>query len=259
MRKILPLIFFLFLPLLFITSLPIFADFEQAYQDYLYQYDNYRTSFTNFLTAKNRYLTYKTLVSETQALSATKIFLEARDQVSTTYLQMLLERNPQESFRKLLEEEISFFSDHKAKIPAVGSLEDVIHLSEIVEEHFARTEVLTRQVVANFLLTKVKTLEERLASLEAGFEEKVNLVKGQGKDVTTLERWLLSTRNKRLLARDKLEEASYLTNKLTPKKSTQVSEEFGKIQVLIFEANQYLKEGAAYLREIKEELKYGNY
>ncbi|MBI5465000.1 hypothetical protein HY946_00110 [Candidatus Gottesmanbacteria bacterium] len=258
MKRLLPIVFILY-TLYFILYTPVFADFNQAYQDYLYQYDQYRISFTNFLTSKNRYLTYKTLISQNEALSATKTFLEARDQTITAYLQMLLERNPQESFRKLLEEEITFFSDHKNKIPAVGSLEDAVRISEMVEEHFPMVEVLARQVIANLLIGKVQTLENRLTSLEAGFEEKVNFAKTQDKDVTTLERWLLATRNKRLLARDKLDDASNLANKLAPKKSTQISEEFGKIQVLIFEANQYLKEGAAYLKEIKEELKYGNY
>lgn len=258
MKKILPLILFFSL-LITHNSRPILADFNSAYQDYLYQYDQYRTSLTNYLIAKNRYLTYKTLVSQTEALSATKTFLEARDQTITAYLGMLLERNPENAFRKLLEEEIAFFSEHKNKIAAVGTLSDAVSISKIVEEHFPNTSVLARQVVASLLLSKVQAFENRLANLEAGFNQKVNLSKEQGRDVTTVERWLLSTRNKRLLAHDKLDEASNLASKLTPKKSTQVSEEFGKIQVLIFEANQYLKEAAAYLREIKEELKYGNY
>jgi len=252
-------IFFIFYFLFFIFYTSVSADFERAYQDYLYQYDQYRISLTNFLTAKNRFLTYKTLTSQTEALSATKTFLEARDQIIATYLQMLLVRSPRESFKKLLEEEIAFFSDHKTKIPAVGTLADAVRLSEMVEEHFPMTEVLERQVLANILIAKVQTFESRLAGLEAGFEEKINTAKAQGKDVATLERWLLATGNKRLLAHDKLDQASTLADKLKPEKSTQISEEFGKIQILIFEANQYLKEAAAYLKEIKEELKYGNY
>jgi hypothetical protein len=258
MKRLLPIVFILY-TLYFILYTPVFADFERAYQDYLYQYDQYRTSLTNFLTAKSRFLTYKTLISQTEALSATKTFLEARDQVLTTYFKMLLERNPQENYRRLLEEETVFLSDHKNKISAVGSLEDAVDISKIVEEHFPRTEVLVRQVIASLLLNKEKNLINRLMSLETSFNEKVSFLKQQGKDVTTLERWLLSTRNKRLLAQTKIDEAQELTNKLTPKESTALSEDFGKIQVKIFEANQYLKEAAAYLREIKEELKYGNY
>lgn len=258
MKRLLPVLF-LVSSFCFLLSASVFADFEQAYQDYLYQYDQYRTSLTNFLMAKNRYLTYKTLVSQSEALTATKNLLETRDMVISTYLKMLIEKNPQESFNKLLGDDISFFSDHETKIPEVGSLEDAVGISKLVEEHYPRTEVLARQVIASLLLSKVRAFEERLSTLETGFEEKINFLKTQGKDVATLERWLLATYNKRLLARDKLDEAFYLANKLTPKKSTQISEEFGKIQVTIFEANQYLKEAAAYLKEIKEELKYGNY
>lgn len=257
----------LFLPLFFILATCylifntfVFADFDRAYQDYLYQSDQYRKSLTDFLTAKNRYLTYGTLTSKTEALTSTKTFLDARDQVLLTYMQMLVERNPQDNLKNLLSDEIHFYSDHKNLIPAVGSLNDCVKVSEKFEEHYPSTEVITRQTVAGLLLAKVQVFDDRLASLSAGFEEKTNLVKGQGKDVTTLERWLLETRNKQLLAQNKLNEAQNLSDKLKPTRSpAQSSENFGQIQVLIFEANQYLKEGAAYLKEIKEELKYGNY
>ncbi len=85
-----------------LSSVIVRADFDQAYQDYLYQSDQYRLNLTNFLTAKNRYLTYQTLTSETEALTATKSFLEARDQVLMTYLQMLIEKNPSENLKKFL-------------------------------------------------------------------------------------------------------------------------------------------------------------
>ncbi len=258
MRRFLPLLLFAICYLLF--ALPVAADFDRAYQDYLYQSDQYRLNLTNFLTAKNRYLTYQTLTSQTEALQATKSFLESRDQVLITYLQMLIEKNPPENFKKLLNEEIGFLSDQKDLVPAVGSLSDTVRVSATFEEHYPITLVLSRQTVANVILDKVRALDGRLATMETGFETKINAVKSQGKDVTTLERWLLETKNKQLLAREKISSAQTFTDKLSPSKSsTQISKDYGDIQVLIFEANQYLKEASAYLKEIKEELKYGNY
>ncbi len=259
MKRILP-IFFLLTTFYLLLNTFVHADFDQSYQDYLYQSDQYRLTLTNFLTAKNRYLTYQTLTSQTEALTATKSFLEARDQILMTYLQMFLEKNPPESFKKLLGDEISFFSNHKSLIPAVGSLNDSVRVSASFDEHFPLTLVLARQTEANIIMEKVRNLDSRLSTVENGFETKINFVKGQGKDVATLERWILETKNKQLLARDKLEQAQALTNKLkATKTSAKISEDYGNIQVLVFESNQYLKEAAAYLKEIKEELKYGNY
>lgn len=260
MRKVLPvfvLVFLLFFP--FVTS-SVFADFDKTYQTYISQYDEYRVSLTNFLTSKNRYLTYKTLTAQTEALTATKVFLEDRDQTLINFMTMILEKNPSESFKKLISDEIVFFSDHKKLVTAVASLEDSVQVSETFTNRFPTTEVLLRQTIANILLSKVKSFDEQIVDLMARFEEKINFLKSQGKDVSTLERWLLETKNKQLLAHEKLTTAQLMADQFqTNNNPAKISEDFRKVQVLIFEANQYLKESTAYLREIKEELKYGNY
>lgn len=259
MKKVLPI--FILLIFFFVLFAPsVVADFDQAYQIYISQYDQYRTSLTNFLTTKNRYLTYKTLTAQTEALTATKVFLEDRDQTLINFMIMLLEKNPSESFKKLISDEIVFFSDHKKLVPAVASLEDSVQIGDTFTNRFPTTEVLLRQTIANVLLSKVKSFDEQIASLIARFEEKINLLKNQGKDVSTLERWLLETKNKQLLAHEKLGTAQLTADQFqTNNNPTKIAEDFRKVQVLIFEANQYLKESTAYLKEIKEELKYGNY
>lgn len=257
MKKFLPILFIIVTCyMLHVTY--IFADFNQAYQDFLYQGNQYRTGLTNYLTAKNRYLTYKTLISQTEALDAAKNFLQARDELITTYLKMLIEKNPGETLTKLLEGEINFYLDHKSKVPSVGSLDDAVSLSQRVSDQFPQTEVLVRKAIADVLLAKLRALEKRQAEIESGLETKINQIKNKG-DTATLERWLLATKNKRLLAGQKLNEASGLSDKLKPRSTALLSEDFGQIQIKIFETNQYLKEGAAYLNEITQELKYGNY
>ncbi len=259
MKKVLPtFVFFYLLFLLFASS--VLADFEETYKIYISQYDQYRISLTNFLTSKNRYLTYKTLTAQTEALTATKVFLEDRDQTLINFMTMILEKNPSESFKKLLSDEILFFSDHKKLVPAVASLEDSVQVSETFTNRFPTTEVLLRQTIANVLLSKVKSFDEQIVDLVARFEEKINLLKSQGKDVSTLERWLLETKNKQLLAHEKLTTAQLMADQFQINNNpAKIAEDFRKVQVLIFEANQYLKESTAYLKEIKEELKYGNY
>ncbi len=260
MRKFLP-IFLLIVSCFFLfKATDVFADFERAYNDYLFQYDVYRKALTDYLTAKNKYLTYGTLVSQTEALSTAKTFLESRDQVITVYLLMLLERNPEESLQKIISDEITFYSDHKNLIPAVGSLDDSAGASKTFEDHFPQTSIVVKKTIANLLIGKLLDFDGRLASSSAGFEQEINSIKTKGKDVSTLERWLLETRNKRMLADEKITTAQALTNKLQPRQSAQESaKDYSNIQTNILEANQYLKEGTSYLKEIKEEIKYGNY
>jgi len=244
--------------LLFASS--VRADFDESYRNYLYQYDQYRNSLTNFQTAKNRYLTYQTLTSQTEALTATKSFLESRDQLAIVYLQMLLEKNPSDNFRKLIEDDISFYQKEKSLVPAVGSLDDGVDNSKDFVSHYPQTVVSAQQTIADILINKVKVLDNRVASLSGNMTIQVNLLKGKGKDVNMLERWLLETQNKILLCETKLEQAQALSNKLRPSSNYQQnSQEFSNVQVGVLEANQYLKEAISYLKEIKEELKYGNY
>lgn len=252
------LLLLVLLPLLLNVSF-VHADFDSAYQSYLSQYDQYRLALSNYQTAKNRYLTYQTLTSQSEALDNTKTFLAARDQTLILYLQLLLEKNPDESYLNLLNQEISFYKDHLNTIAAVGKLDDAVAVSTKAKEHFSQTEALSRQTIVNIILNKLKNISGNQNKIESGFEEKINFVKNQGKETTTLERWTLSFKGKQLLVNQKMEEAQALSDKLEPKSSDQLSRDFSKIQTVIYDANQYLKEGTSFLVEIEKELKYGNY
>lgn len=258
MKKFLSITFLLFsfFSLLFTF---VHADFDSTYQNYLSQYDQYRLALTNYQTARNRYLTYQTLISQSTALNNTKTFLVARDQTLIFYLKLLLEKNPDENYRKLLNEDLIFYQDHLNTISAVGNLPDVVSVSDKAKEHFPQTEVLSRQTIINILLNKLKNINENQNKIESGFEEKINFLKNQEKDTTTLERWILSFKGKQLLVNQKIEEAQALSDKLEPKSSDQLSKDFREIQTVVYDANQYLKEGTSFLVEIEKELKYGNY
>lgn len=258
MKHVLFVLFLVFTYYLLLTTYS-HADFDSAYQNYLSQYNQYRSALSSFQTAKNRYLTYQTLTSQSTALENTKAFLQARDQAMLLYLKLLLEKNPDGNYVKLLNEDLNFYQDHLNTIAAVGNLNDAVSVSDKAKEHFAPTEVLARQTIINILLNKLKDIDNQQAKIASGFENEINSLKNQGKDVTTLERWTLSFKGKQLLVNQKLQQAQDLSDKLRPKTSDQLSLDFSKIQTIIFDANQYLKEGTSFLLEIDKELKYGNY
>lgn len=258
MKRILLVLFQLSAYYLLLTAYS-YADFDSAYQNYLSQYDQYRLALSDYQTARNRYLTYQTLTSQSEALGETKTFLQNRDQTLILYLKLLLEKNPEENYRKLLNEDLIFYQDHLNTIASVGNLDDAVLISNKIKEHFPQTEVLSRQTIASIILNKLKNINNQQNKVKVGFEEKINFVKNNGKDVTTLERWILSFRGKQQFVDQKMKEAQDLADKLAPKSSDQLTKDFAKIQTIIYEANQYLKEGTSFLIEIEKELKYGNY
>lgn len=235
------------------------ADFDSAYQTYLSKYDQYRLALSDYQTARNRYLTYQTLSSQSEALDKTKTFLQNRNQTMILYLKLLLEKHPEENYRKLLNEDLIFYQDHLNTIDAVGNLEDAVSISNKAKEHFFRTEVISRQTIVNILLNKLKNIEINQNKIKLGFEEKINFLRNNGKDVTTLERWFLSFNGKQQFVSQKMQEAQALAGKLAPASSNQLTRDFSKIQTAIYDANQYLKEGTSFLVEINKEIKYGNY
>jgi hypothetical protein len=259
MKRFLPLVIGVFILIFLIHFCPVRADFNQAYQDYVNQYDRYRKDLTAFLTAKNRYFTYKTLVSQNEALSATKTFLEARDETLVVYLKMLLERNPQTDLKPIVDDEITFYENHKGRISAIATLKDADQISQKVDEHLPATEITSKKFVAKVIIDKVRTLENRVTVAQNSYEEEINQIRVQGGNVTTAERWLLEARQKSQLCEEKLDGAGALTEKLQPSGVAYLGKSYGDIQQEISEANQYLKEAVSFLKEIKEELKYGNF
>ncbi|MFH0863825.1 MAG: hypothetical protein V1858_01905 [Candidatus Gottesmanbacteria bacterium] len=258
MKKILPTIVFLWL-LSFLFSYSVSADFERSYQYYIDQYNQYRNDLTKFLTAKNRYLTYDTLTSQTEALTATKNFIISRDQTIILYLLMLLEKDIANNNRKLIESDILFYTDHKNLVPATASLDDSFKIADDFTNHYPQTYIIAKKTIANLLISKIRGFDDKLSNINNEIDLNINLIKDEGKDVSTIERWLLETKNKQILSQEKINQAEVLSNGFKSQSSNLNSEDLNNVLMLIQEANQYLKEAVNYQKEIVDELKYGNY
>lgn len=244
---------------LLLATSNVHADFTSAYNDYVSQYNSYRLSLNDFQQNKNKYLTYKTLTSQTDALSATKTFLLDRDFTLIAYLKLLQYPNPNTALLNLINDELTFYQNRHDLITAVGNLNDAADISQQAASHYPITEAIARKTIGTILLDKLQIFYTRQGKIESDFNQRIGFLKSEGKNVTNLERWAVSLANKRLLALEKLSETQTLINRIAPKTSDELLRDFNKIQLLLNDANQYLKEGNSYLLEIKEELKYGNY
>ncbi len=252
---------FLFL-LLFniIAVIPLsLADFNQSYQGYLDTYEAYRSASNDYVTTRNQYLQYGTLNAKNDALTAGKKFLLTRDQTLLSYISLLRERITDTSFNPLLDDEEKFLKDHQERIPAVGSLEDAIVISQETEKRQANFLILSKKIVGLIILNKVETAEQSFRVLYTDAQKLIESIKASGKDASTLERWLLDAKNKQLLVEAKITESKNLLTNLHFTDQENLNSEYNKIQFTIFEANQYLKEATSFLNELAESIKYGKY
>jgi len=235
------------------------ADFNESYDSFLKTYDDYRIDHEKYITTRNQYLTYNTLTAKNDALVAVKDFLTQRNSVLLSYITLLRLKNTDSTYTNLLDDEQNFLTDHAQKIPAIASLDDAVGHSKLAEERHVPFQVTSKKIVSTFLLTKVQVSKTAFTNLENETNSLITILRTQGKDVTTLERWVLEAKNKEFLVGQKLTATENQINTLRADSIENVTEQYNKIQFTLFEAQQYLKEGMRLLSEVAETIKYGQF
>lgn len=244
---------------LLITNTHVRAGFIEDYQGFLKTYDAYRAAHSTYITTRNQYLQYGTLNSQNEALEGVKKFLVMRDDVILSYISLLRLKNTDTILTSLLDDEERFLKAHREKVTAVGTLSDAVSVSQEAENRHITFQVTSRKIVATLLIAKVDAIRHKYLLLETKATSLILTLKNQGKDVVTLERWLLDAKNKELLVEQKLLEARNKTAVLRASSPENLTQEYNAIQFTIFEANQYLREALGFMTELSENIKYGNY
>ncbi len=253
--------------LLFLTNTYIFASSSQAYSDYLFQFDVYRQKYTDFKVAKNEYEKFKSLSSQTDALKKTITMLTQRDLLLRAYLLLLNEKlnedqglNDQDQllYQTLINNEVTFLDAHSTLVTAIGSLNDADQISKKLESHYDILQASMRQTIGGISLGQLalhaKEYDIALADIKALITANRGVFTPEKQ--TTLDRWILQITNTRSLYQQKVDT---IAQSIAQFKDTSVSEQdrsFQKVQRSIGEARQYLVDGAGYLRELIEALRY---
>jgi len=249
---------------------PVLATYEQAYQDYLFQFDSYRQRNSEFQVAKNEYEKFKTLTSQATALEKTKIMLSQRDQLLRSYLIVLLEKlnDPNSGlqatlkgqYQTILTNEIVFLETHAQRITSIGSLEDAEDVSGELESHYGVLQASIRQILVGLSLGQLaivaKHYDDQLArarTLMATYGNTMSLGKQE-----TVNRWLLQIATKRNFYQQKIDAITVSNAQLSATDEEELDTQFNAINRSIGEARQYLVEGASFLIEFKNALKYAN-
>jgi hypothetical protein len=253
-------VFFTFSGLVYATS-------DQARQDYLFQFDTYRAKYTDFQVAKNEYAKFNTLTAQTTALEKTKTMLTQRDQLLRSYLFLLNEKLNEDAglnattkqlYRTVISSEVTFLEGHARLIPAIGSLEDAVHVSQELESHYRVLQVSIRQILIGLSLGQLSILsgiyDTTLHDAQALVATYGSVFSNQKQE--TVNRWLLQITNKRTLYQQKLQEITSAGYQLKTTDAQELDRQYREITNKIGEARQYLLEGASFLTELKNSIQY---
>jgi len=266
MIKKLALIIFI----IFLLPLSVGAEdfnFNRASSDYLYNFDLYRQAHQEYISARDSFLQYKTLTSKTNAFQKTLKMTQARDETVRTYLIVLrmkleetlgLSLSEKNVFSLRLDNEATWFSNHKEELSSAGSLEDLVELAHKAEERYQQqTEVLIYQTLHKILVGKENNLAEKINKQITALKEKLREIKEKGEDVSLQERWLLETENRLRRFEEKISDSVKKIEELEKSVFRDRRQTYQEAQLILEEAHQYLKEANRYLKEIVRKIKTG--
>jgi len=257
------------LALLVLLAPHVYASSQQAYKDYLYQFDQYRLEYNEFQIAKNEYLKFKTLTSESTALTKTKAMISQRDLLLRSYLLLLTEKlnevpelntSDRSLYQTLLGNEVTFLEAQSKLAESIGSLEDSGNVSKQLESHYNILQASIRQTIVGVALGNLAYLSKRYDTALADEQALVNANRGSipiGKQ-DTLDRWLLQIANTRSLYQQKIDAITSANVALKGSDIAEQDRKFSIMQNQINEARQYLQQGTSFMGELLTALKYQN-
>lgn len=239
---------------MFFLASPVHADYQRAYQDYVYNYGAYRNSYNEYTVAKSTYQTYRTLTAQNEAINKFRAVLKNRATVMVVYYDLLQEKlnsapgvvdSDKSTFNGIKESEKNWLAGHQKKIDAAGSLEDLNSVSQEFDSRYSQMDLETRQTVGKILLSKEVDLKGQLDLIFNNLDTKLKEMRTEGVNTTTQDRGVISSKNKLELFNQKVDEGKAI---FFPERNDQI--DIFKGQQRLTEANQYLRETVNYLLEV---------
>jgi len=245
------------------------SEFDTFYDKYLTTFNNYYKANQEYIIARSKYLTYKTLNSKNEAFDKTKKLMVARDEVLVSYFETLnrrlettggVTRTEVDLEKNLNKQIIAYVADHEKKISGLAFLEDIIEHSGILESRSLEFEKRARKTASLVLIGRGNILYGELLDLDKLLKKRINELKGKGKDVSLLERWMLEFSSKKENAQSKLEKAKQIFITLAKASDVEeVREVYTEGQTALLASRQYVREAIMFANELVNELKRGKY
>jgi len=246
---------------------PLFAASDQAYKDYLFSQDQYRQSFSDFSIAKNEYQKFKTLTSESAAISKTQDMLAKRSLLLRSYLLLLKEKlneavsmPPQDKtlYLTLIDNEIQFLETHAKFVNSIATIADATKASQQLESHYLILATSIRQIILGLNASRLQILGQRYSESLSSAQ---TLLQQSRSEFTldkqlTLDRWFERMSDKRTLFLQKITAISDLKTQLKASRVEDLDTKYADILKQLSQAKQELSEGTRYTQEFLSTIKY---
>lgn len=267
MRKILLLGLIVFLTVIPISI--VAASSQQAYSDYLYQFDRYRQTYSDFQRAKETYLKYRSLTSQTAAVTATQTMMTQRNLLLRGYLLFLNEKlnedqglneAAKQQYQGNLQKELAFLETQNQQIAGLTSIDEATSTSKLLETHYLPLQITVRQTIIGITLGKLsglaRTFDQNLQTAQTLVNENTGVLAPE--KVSIINRWLTQIQNTRSLYQQKIDEieAATTTQFSTIRTVSDVDQKIADINKKFTEAQKLLIQMTGYLGELVRALQY---
>ena len=272
--------FFLLFGVILIIGLGVFAgnaytqgptEYDRLYQEYSLKVEEYRRSRDEYILARSQYLKFKTLTSQNTAKEKTITFLQARDEVVVSYIKTVIEKlkktqgipdATRDAVINRLNDEVNWFSDHKGRVSAAGSLEDLVSDSDEAKKRYELIGPQFFEALSVVSSGRVNRFRERLDDTFASVKDKVTEIREEDREeykfetrkLEIIDRWIFDTEGRIIRSQEKLVEADGLIAGFTSPK-TRGASNYNEVLEVLGESQQYLKEASLFVKEIIREIK----
>ena len=258
--------------LVFLSAFPIsfaVASSQQAYQDYLFQFDRYRQTYSDFQLARDTYLKYRSLTSQTAAISATQTMMTQRNLLLRGYLLFLNEKlnedqglgtTAKQDYQGNLQKELSFLETQNQYIAGLTSLDEATSTSKLLETHYVPLHITIRQTIIGLSIGKLSALsgmfDQNLQTAQTLVSTNTTALAPE--KVGIINRWLTQIQNTRNLYQQKIDEIGPFATTQFASVTTMgdIDQKFVDISKKITEAKQLLTQATSYLGEVVTALQY---
>lgn len=247
--------------------------YEKAYKDYLNQVETYRDAHQEYVLRKSQYQRFKTLQSQQDAQEATVAMLKERDRVVISYFIALKERLREQGkadesttseLNIQIDDQIGWFTDHEAKVPSAGSLEDLEKDSKEASKQFSDASPLIYSVLGTISSGRLTDMRERLDDKFTELKDKLDEIRLEDREdyklssekLQQLDRWIFDSELRIQRFSEKQDEAEVSIFGLNdPTKKRSAARTYNEAIQTLFEAQQFLRESSSYMLEILREIR----
>jgi hypothetical protein len=245
------------------------ATYNDAFLQYNLRMEDYDKAHEEYVLRRSQYMRFKTLQSENDARAATVALLQTRDDVVISYIKALKKRleetkgvtsEQKNTLTILLDNEISFFEDHRSKIPSTGTLDDLVADSKLAQSEFTKSQSLFYQSLFAVSDGKLTDLRTRLGDQFTLLKSKIDTIRVETRPeymfstdkMQAIDRFIFESDNKILRSDDKKKLAEDFT---TLKGGVLDVSEYNRRIGTLGESQQLLKEASSFLKEIVNQIK----